>query len=104
MDATNHKTKIIQILANTWRIAGSRKTEEVSRCNRVPIARLIFVTFEVGDKFYRAVQPAPTYCHFTEMRISNKERDRERQEVNSDFRIDGKLGKQEKELLIMNPP
>ena len=33
MDATNYAAKLIQILAYAWRIAGSKKTEEVSRFN-----------------------------------------------------------------------
>ena len=52
MNATSRTAKVTQILANAWRIAGSKKTEEVSRFNRIPIARLPFVEFEVGDQFY----------------------------------------------------
>ena len=102
MDTTSHTAKLIQILANAWRVAGSRKTEEVCRFNRVPVTRLPFVPFEVGDKFYRAIQPAPTYRHFTEMEISNKERERVRQEVNTDVRIEGKAGKTGERVLSGN--
>ena len=102
MDATSHTAKTIQILANPWKIAGSRKTEEVSRFSRVPITRLPFVAFEVGDNFYRIIQPAPTYRHFTEMGISNKERERARQEVNPDVRTEGNAGKTGERVLSGN--
>ena len=74
IDATSHTAKIIQILANAWRIAGSRKTKDVSRFNRVPITRLPFVPFEVGDKFHQAIQPAPTYFQQSWKFLIKKER------------------------------
>ena len=80
MDTTSYAAKLIQILANAWRIAGSKKTEEVSRFNRVPITRLPFVEFEVGDSFYRTAQPAATYRHFTETGIASKDRKRMEEE------------------------
>ena len=36
IDATSHAAKLIQILTNAWRIAGSRKTKKVNRFSRVP--------------------------------------------------------------------
>ena len=42
--------------------------------NKISFKRLPFVEYRVGNKFYRAVQPAATYRHFTELVISAKER------------------------------
>jgi hypothetical protein len=73
----DYVVKLIQVLAKTWEIAGDKKTEEVTRFNRIPIKRLPFTEYNVGDKFYRAVQPAPTYRHFTQAGIATKEREKD---------------------------
>ena len=83
-DLTTYTAKVIQILTNSWRIAGSKKSSEVAKFNKVPNESLPFVEYQVGDKFFRATQPSPTYRHFTELGISTKERERiEQEETNN---------------------
>ena len=73
-DATSHTAKLIQILANAWRIAGSKKTEKVSRFNRVK--------FEVGDHFseQRNRQPLIGTSLSQELQVK-KEKERKKKEA-----------------------
>ena len=58
---TEYISNIVQAMANAWRIVGDNKPKQAEAFNKIPFKRLAFVEYKVGDKFYRAVQPAPTY-------------------------------------------
>ena len=89
---TAYVSNIVQAMANAWRIVGDNKTKEVIAFNMVLFKRLPFVESMVGDKFYRAVQPAATYRHFTELGISAKERKEKLALTSLELKIDRKTG------------
>jgi hypothetical protein len=83
-------SKLIQVLSHTWTLAGNRKPSEVARFNKVPTNKLPFIEYEVGDKFFRSVQPSANFRHFTQTGISTKSRENN-DELDDDDR--GKKGK-----------
>ena len=57
-----------QAMANSWSTVGLSKPKEVKMFNRLQMKRLPFVKCNVGNKFYRAVQPLSTFKCFTKER------------------------------------
>ena len=89
-------------MTNAWRIVGDNKPKEVIAFNKIPIKRLLFVEYKVGDKFYRAVQPAATYWHFTKLGISAKERKAKLALTPEEKRIDSETGGKTKKIWRTN--
>ena len=70
---------------NSCRIAASKKIQEVERFNKVPTKKLPFIEFEVGDKFFRKVQPAAMYKHFTDLEKTKGKEDKKGQKISVNF-------------------
>ena len=51
---TDYVSKIVQAIANAWRVLGDHRTKEV--VYKIPLKRLSFVEYKVEDKFYRVEQ------------------------------------------------
>ena len=71
---------------NSWRIAASKKTQEVERFNKVPTKKLPFRQFEVGDKFFKKVQPAARYKYFTDLEKKKGKEDKTSQRISVNFK------------------
>jgi hypothetical protein len=92
-------SKLIQVLSHTWTLAGNRKPSEVARFNKVPTQKLPFIEYEIGEKFFRSVQPEAKYRHFTQTGITTKSRENN-EKIDDDDR--GKKGKTGERLISKN--
>jgi transposase InsO family protein len=58
--------QLIQALQYTWDYAAAKRDDEVKEYNRVPIRRLEFKEFEVGDKFFLKIIPDGSIRHWSD--------------------------------------
>ena len=63
---TEYVRNLVISLQSAWEYVAMQKPKEVQKMNQIPVRRLKFIEYEIGDRFFLGQVPATEYQHYAD--------------------------------------